>query len=111
MGVGEHMLLVQAPGFQDEKRALSVKGGEQRVLAIELEPTRAAPALATATQRDAAPKDGNGSLWSSPWLWTGVGAVVAGSIVTTLLLAGGGEERELEQGDVGGVVTTLRSGP
>jgi len=106
--VGEHTLRAQAPGYDDEQRALSVKGGETQRLVIELRSTvtSSAPTLATSE----APAKQRDSVWSSPWLWTGVGAVVVGGVVTAVVLAG--QEEDTAQpiaGDIGGVVSTLGS--
>jgi hypothetical protein len=104
LSVGEHLLQVQAPGCEEQKRALSVRGGEVAHLVIELKETPAAPLLATSAQ----PKREERSVWSSPWLWTGVGAVVAGGVLTAVLLSSGGTEtRAAIPGDIGGVVQTL----
>ncbi len=101
--VGEHTLQVQAPGDREERRALSVKGGEQQPLSIVLQP-QSAPALATS----APPARDDDTLWTSPWLWTGVGAVVAGGILTAVLLSSGsGEDVKPIAGDIGGVVQAL----
>ena len=106
--VGEHVIEVRAEGYRDEKRVLSVKGGEHEGLTIELRAVRAGPELAT---RALPAADDEGSLWSSPWLWTGVGALVAGGVIAVVLVASDGDEPGLEPGDVGGVVTTLRRAP
>jgi hypothetical protein len=85
-----------------------VKGGEHELLTIELRPVHRGPALATGA---APPRDGDASLWSSPWLWTGVGALVVGGVVTALVLARDSDDPELERGDLGEVVLTLRRAP
>jgi hypothetical protein len=104
LSVGEHVLQVQAPGREEQKRALSVRGGEVERIVIELKETPAAPLLATSAQ----PKRDQRSVWTSPWLWTGVGAVVAGGVLTAVLLSSGGTITSAPiPGDVGGVVQTL----
>ncbi|HEX2678032.1 MAG TPA: tetratricopeptide repeat protein [Polyangiales bacterium] len=105
LGVGEHTLLVQAPSYREEKRALSVNGGTQLSLVIELQP-QAAPALATSAQ----PLQPRDSIWSSPLLWTGVGAVVLGGVIVAVVASssGGGGAKPIA-GDIGGVVQTLGS--
>ena len=104
LSVGEHVLQVQAPRYQEEKRALSVKGGEAVRIVIELKETPAAPRLATSAQ----PQRDERSVWSSPWLWTGVGAVVVGGVLTAVLLSSGGTKTSAPiSGDIGGVVQTL----
>jgi hypothetical protein len=49
------------------------------------------------------------SAWTSPWLWTGVGAAVAGLIVAGVLLLGDRVEDPI-QDPVYGVVAALRAG-
>jgi hypothetical protein len=103
--VGEHVLEVQAPGYQEEKRALSVTGGDAQRIVIELQPIQAAPLLATSAQ----PAKQEQSVWNSPWLWTGVGAVVVGGVVAAVLLSSGGGTKSIApiSGDIGGIVQTL----
>lgn len=108
--VGEHTLEVSAPGFENERRALSVKGGEAQAVSVVLraiEPPRAAPLSAT---QPVSPRDDDASLWSSPWLWVGVSAALIGGAVATTLLLTQDSRPSLERGDVGtdGLVTTLR---
>jgi hypothetical protein len=104
LAVGEHVLQVQAPGYEEEKRALSVRGGEVERIVIELKETPAAPLLATSAQ----PAREERSVWSSPWLWTGVGAVVAGGVLAAVLLSSGGTKTSAPiPGDIGGIVQTL----
>ena len=113
--VGEHVLQVQAPGYEEEKRTLSVKSGEPQRLLVELRalsaaPAHPGPALATQAVRDE--PDDDGSLWSSPWLWVGVAAVLAGGAVAGVLLAqddGDAGSPQPVPGDIGGIVQTLRA--
>ncbi len=86
--VGEHILQVQAPDCQEAKRTLSVKGGEAKRLIIELsrhaQPSAArAPDLATRTAPTQTPRR---TLWSSPWFWAVVDAMVVGGVLTTVVL-------------------------
>lgn len=104
LNVGEHTLVVQADGYHDEQRSLSVKGGEQLTLAIELRSQQVAPQLATS---NAEPIRDDGSVWSSPWLWSGVGAVVIGGVAVGILLAAGSSSDGKPEEGVGGTVRTL----
>ena len=79
-----------------------MKGGEQQQLSIVLQ-AQSAPELATG----APPAKDDDTIWASPWLWTGVGAVVAGGIVTAILLSSGSEDVKPIAGDIGGVVQAL----
>lgn len=102
---GEHTLQVSAPGYREARRTLSVKGGEQQPLEIVLL-AQSAPELSTG----AAPPAKHDSIWASPWLWTGVGAVVAGGILTAVLLSSGNDEAAKPiPGDIGGVVQALHA--
>jgi tetratricopeptide (TPR) repeat protein len=104
LAVGEHVLRVQAVGYADEARAISVKGGEAQRLTLELRAAAPAAALAASAPPDRA------SLWSSPWLWTGVGALIAGGVITAVVIGAGNDDaREPIRGDIGGVVQTLGS--
>ncbi len=104
--VGERMLEVQAEGFETERRKLLLQGGDEQTLSVALRreasaapqvpaaaltsattPTKAADTTGTGPQDDGSA--GRHSVWKSPWLWTGAGALVAGAIVTVALLSGG----------------------
>lgn len=81
---GERVIEVQADGFVPEHRTLVVQGGEDQRLSFTLRlPAAPGGALAEAPASKR-------SLWKSPWLWTGVGAVVAGGVVVALLATQGG---------------------
>jgi len=104
LSVGDHILQVQAPGYEEQKRALSVRGGEVERIVIELKQAPAAPRLATSAQ----PKREERSVLSSPWLWTGVGVLVAGGVLAAVLLSSGGTKTSAPiPGDIGGIVQTL----
>lgn len=73
--VGDHTLEVQAPGFQPERRKLTVQGGDAKTLTIVLSPTSPAG--------DADSKPTERRWYKNGWLWAGVGAVVAGAAAGT----------------------------
>jgi tetratricopeptide (TPR) repeat protein len=77
---GEHTLEARAEGYRTQRRRLDIKGGEELSLRISLEREllRAAPAAQASS--DATP------LYTNPWLWTGVGVVLAGA-ATALIFA------------------------
>ncbi len=82
--IGEHVLLVKAPGYFEEKRTLSIKAAEERTLPIELRrelDNGANNALAQQPRSDKQP------LYKNPWLWSGVGAVILGGIVAGVVLS------------------------
>jgi tetratricopeptide (TPR) repeat protein len=83
LAVGDHVLEFRAAGLEPQKRSLKVTGGEQRTLRIALDDTR--------------------HWYKSPWLWSGVAAVVAGSVTTALLLREPGQRLSDREGGTTGV--------
>lgn len=77
---GEHTLEARAERYRTERRRLDIKGGEELTLRISLERELFKPAPAAQATSDSAP------LYASPWLWTGVGVVLAGA-ATALIFA------------------------
>jgi hypothetical protein len=71
--LGEHELEFRGDNHVSEKRKLLVTGGESTSLSVRLVPVVAA--------RGPAPPARERSLYRNPWLWTAVGAVVAGAVV------------------------------
>lgn len=111
--VGEHEIEIRAEGYEREKRRLSVMGGQRRALSIELRPTSSPrPGPEQATLAGPGELQDEGSLLESPWLWTAVAVVVAGGVVTALLVSDGGDPEVADPiaGDVGvgGVVQALK---
>jgi tetratricopeptide (TPR) repeat protein len=76
---GEHTLEARAENHRTQKRTLDIKGGEELSLRITLERDLFKP---SATQ----PSSDRTPLYASPWLWTGVGVVLAGA-ATALIFA------------------------
>jgi tetratricopeptide (TPR) repeat protein len=82
--IGEHTLEAQAAGFASQKQRFEITGGERTALRIRLlplSPANVAAAGAPATspqQADQAPA-ARRAWYKSPWLWTGVGIVLAGA--------------------------------
>ncbi|HEX6244879.1 MAG TPA: PEGA domain-containing protein [Polyangiales bacterium] len=97
--VGDHTLEVQADGFVAERRRVSVTGGEQKTLSVML----AASALMLPGQ-DAEPR----RWYQSPWLWAGVGVVVAGAAVG---LGVGLTRDERTPEPYGGTINMVLGGP
>ena len=84
LAAGDHTLDVSASGYQTQTRVLHALGGEAQELSIVLTPERIALAPApTPVPHDDQPR----SLWKNPWLWTGVGVLVAGAVTTASVLA------------------------
>ncbi|HEX6246114.1 MAG TPA: hypothetical protein VFZ61_34560 [Polyangiales bacterium] len=94
---GEHVLEAQAPGFVVERRRLSIQGGEEQRVSIALVPQPQAA-------RD--PKDR--SWYKSPWLWAGVGVVVAGAATATGVVL---SRPDSEPAPYGGSANGVLSGP
>lgn len=78
--VGEYQLEVRAPGHETVRRKLKVVGGEREPLRIELVPLADEPRVNTTPA------------YKKWWLWTAVGAVVAGG-ATALAVSLAGRER------------------
>jgi hypothetical protein len=72
LGVGDHVIELQAEGYIPERRTLRVNGGESKTIHIALTIRIGAPA---APHDDASHRP----LLKNPWLWTGVVAVAAGT--------------------------------
>jgi len=82
LAMGEHTLEASASGFATERRKLNVKGGEDQALTFIL-----APGDELAEPKDTArAKSSSERRWyKSPWLWTGVGIVLAGAAAGTAI--------------------------
>ena len=52
-------------------------------------------------------EEDEGTVWTSPWLWTGVGVVLAGAVVAIIVLAASGESDPIS-GNVGPGVVGVR---
>lgn len=74
--VGDHVIEVNATNHAPEKRRLSLKGGERETLTVVLRPLFAAPEQTTERR-----------WYRSAWLWSAVGAAVAGGVATGVLLS------------------------
>jgi hypothetical protein len=112
--VGEHQLEFRAEDYVPESRTLYVKGRESTTWSVVLNkvPVVAAPVAAptsaaalqpeqVAAQAEAEPTSGpryfspedtherptKRPVYKSPWLWTGVGAVVVAVVVTSVVIA------------------------
>lgn len=118
LDLGEHELEATAQGYHTRRVRFKIRDSEPRPLEVHLRPHRfanrqdgqpkgsAAPALhpalalqadtgraptTAALTNDPSPETRDGSIWESPWLWTGVGAGLVVAIVgTTLALSAGG---------------------
>jgi hypothetical protein len=96
MNPGEHTLLLTASGYRRHERRLVALGGETQDLLVSLDRERV-----TSQREQARP------LRKNPWLWTGIGAVVAGAITATVLATRG----KSSDGPHGGTSEVVIPGP
>lgn len=96
---GVHDVAARAEGFTEQRVALEARAGERASMHLRLTPIPAvalpspalaptAPVASAHTQRDDGEDD---TLWSSPWLWLGVGAGAAIIATTAIVLLSGSE--------------------
>lgn len=112
LAAGDHTLDVTAPGRAAAHRTLRVRGGERQTLHIAL-PALAGVApsavtLAPQSQGSAeitadTDTDDGGSVFSSPWFWVALSAVVVGGGVAVGIVAFGSDDEPAEayRGDSG----------
>lgn len=94
LAVGDHLIELHAPGSAPAKIQQKVQGGEQSVLRVSFQQQEAPALPPVASDPSPAPAiplvpasipakdtDPRRPLYKNPWLWTGVGVVVAGAAV------------------------------
>jgi hypothetical protein len=93
---GRHIVTVRAVDGRVEERAIELEAGDERRVDFELE-----AAVASSNDGRLAPEGGDevddeddGSVLTSPWLWLGMAAVIAGGVVLAIVLTEGGGEPE-----------------
>jgi tetratricopeptide (TPR) repeat protein len=115
LDLGEHQVLVQAPGYRDAELKLMIDGGEEvskRValarVDLALNPRGTAVGAAEdrrvgLTHEDRGGVATGGTVFGKWWFWTAAGVVVAGAVVGTALAlgGGGGGQQPLYQGSAG----------
>lgn len=77
---GAHVVTVSRAGHADERREVTVANGERQELEVTL-------------------RERSNAITSRWWFWAGVGVVVAGAAVTSIVLLGGGDTTEPARGD------------
>jgi hypothetical protein len=87
LSAGDHELHVSAAGFTPQHRSLHGLGGDAQLVSITLSPLVVLPPAPVSVQRERREDAPRRSLWKNPWLWTGVGIVIAGAALTGGLLA------------------------
>jgi hypothetical protein len=105
VSVGEHVLSVQAHGYAEQRRTLSVQGSEDARVLIVLSKINGESAPIAALEP--MPKKDTTPLRRNPWLWSGVGAVVLGAVVAGVLL--GTRKHDKDKIDSDWTVLTLSS--
>lgn len=125
--LGSHTLEFRAEGHQPETRKIQIEGRDIQTWSVLLEklpepevaraptPVETAEAAEPVAARAPAPVDAREEekrpLYKSPWLWTGVGAVVVAAVVTGVVLATREDElapiRRTENTPSGGVFSAL----
>jgi len=129
--LGQHELSVQADGYHTLTRNIAIEGGKQQTLELSLTPvekkaeeTAQVPAPAETAAAAQAPSSelgtfesdyaltdtepsSSGSVFSKWWFWTAVGVVVAGGVVTAVVLTSKSEREPLIAGDNGKVIEAL----
>ena len=78
--LGQHVFEARLAGHVTERRVVHVRGGEALPVRMMLAAERAEP---VSPQHQDKPRP----LYKSAWLWTGVGAVVAGAVAAGVVLA------------------------
>ena len=105
LAIGEHKLRAEAAGFEPETRIVGIKGGEQLSVRFSLKPV---PPPDTSRGPNQAHTDATPRRWyKSPWLWIGVGVVVAGAAAGTAVVL----TRDDEPTTFGGSTSTVLPGP
>jgi hypothetical protein len=82
---GEHVVTVARSGSPAAEARFSVEEGAATTVNVRLE----APVVSHLDAATDSGEDGIESLWSSPWLWLGVGAVVLAAILIPVIVAVG----------------------
>lgn len=88
---GEHDVVVERTGFVSQTRALELAAGQRRVLELRLHRAPAPSTRGEVLRPAAAPDAPSRGALASPWLWTAVGAVAVGAVVTAVVLSAGSE--------------------
>jgi len=116
LDVGDYALVVTAEGYRDATIKLTVTGGGKQTISLRLTserlPGSAAQRVDDALTHGSDTSAASPGLLERPWFWVAVGAVVAGGVVSGIVLANDANDAKArpEPGDVSGVVEVLRVG-
>jgi hypothetical protein len=106
---GKHVLTVAADGYVAQEISIDAEPGSEETLELTLAPRPPPPrrpAVKTLTPDPLRPLPGNekdsSSIWSSPWLWTGIGATAA-AVITLVVLAPWSNQAPPDGGSTGDV--------
>jgi tetratricopeptide (TPR) repeat protein len=119
--LGEYELTLRAPGHRDLNRQVSIEGGKQRTLTLALVPLEIGAAQAARVQtpnESAAPQAlaqqpaerDSSNVLEQWWFWTAAGAIVAGGVISAVVLTSHSRTESLVPGDAG-IAVALRRGP
>jgi hypothetical protein len=104
--VGDHVLEFRASGHLPERRAIRVKGGESITVRVVL-PSPAEPGARLVVENALGAHDtrlDEKPVYKRWWVWTTVGAVIAGGVLAGVLIARSGSDEGHTNGGTTGVV-------
>jgi hypothetical protein len=115
LNLGDHELVVQAPGYETLRRKVSIEGAQRQVLTVQLSPLAIDARAAARTAREGTPA-GAAQPPSTPlharwWFWTALGVLAAGGAVAVVALTASPSKHTLEPGDNGAVIVALGRSP
>ena len=113
--LGKHELSVQAPGYRDHSRTITVEGGKHQLLEVTLLPKNevaaasvaAAPAAPVLTAATGESRDVDEGVFEQWWFWTAVGVVAVGGIATAVALTSSSRVEPPLRGNTGAAIQVL----
>ena len=115
--LGKHELTVQAPGYREYTRTITVEGGKRQVhdvtllanelAAAPLDGRAAAPSVLTSAPSDVRDGEDTGSVLETWWFWTAVGVVAVGGIATAIVLTSSTRAEPPLRGNTGAAIQVL----
>lgn len=83
---GAHTIVVQKAGYKEARYQVPVTAGATRVVQCSLEREGAAPGVLAPTPEGPPLPRSEGKFIGSAWFWAGLGVIVAGGVVTAIVL-------------------------